>query len=167
MRRFASRNVKINFNLDIFMISTKIAVTRLPHAAGLPLPTRMTPGSSGCDVCAALDNEVVIYSGCRVLIPTGLKFCIPEGFEVQVRPRSGLALKNGVTVLNAPGTIDADYRGEVQIILINHGDQPFIVKRGDRIAQLVPAAVAVNAVFIEDEVQDDTSRGAGGFGHTG
>ncbi len=149
------------------MTPTKIAVTRLPHSMGLPLPVRMTPGSSGCDVCAAVDKEVVIYSGCRVLIPTGFKFRIPEGFEVQVRPRSGLALKNGVTVLNAPGTIDADYRGEVQIILINHGDQPFTVKRGDRIAQLVPAAVAADTVFIEDEVQDDTSRGAGGFGHTG
>lgn len=152
------------------MTSTKISVTRLPHAVGLPLPVRMTPGSSGCDVCAAVDSDVVIYSGCRVLIPTGFKFRIPEGFEIQVRPRSGLALKNGVTVLNAPGTIDADYRGEVQIILINHGDQPFIIKRGDRIAQLVPAAVAIDAVFIEDEsdeVQEDTSRGAGGFGHTG
>jgi len=149
------------------MPSTKIAVTRLPHSADLPLPTRMTPGSSGCDVCAAVDSEVVINPGCRVLIPTGLKFCIPEGFEVQVRPRSGLAWKNGVTVLNAPGTIDADYRGEVQIILINHGDQPFTVKRGDRIAQLVPAAVAIDTVFMEDEVQNDTSRGAGGFGHTG
>ncbi len=127
----------------------------------------MTHGSSGCDVCAALDGEVVINPGCRVLIPTGLKFCIPEGFEVQVRPRSGLAWKNGVTVLNAPGTIDADYRGEVQIILINHGDQPFTIKRGDRIAQLVPAAVAIDTVFIEDDVQDDTTRGAGGFGHTG
>jgi dUTP pyrophosphatase len=148
------------------MTSTKISVTRLPNAAGLPLPARMTPGSSGCDVCAAVNNDVVIYSGCRALIPTGFKFRIPEGFEVQVRPRSGLALKNGVTVLNAPGTIDADYRGEVQIILINHGDQPFTVKRGDRIAQLVPAAAA-DAVFIEDDVPDDTSRGAGGFGHTG
>jgi dUTP pyrophosphatase len=99
-----------------------------------------------------------------------LKFRIPEGFEVQVRPRSGLAWKNGITVLNAPGTIDADYRGEVRVILINHGDQPFVIKRGDRIAQLVPAAVAVDAVFIEDggnAVTDDTPRGAGGFGHTG
>lgn len=149
------------------MTPTKISVSRLPHSMGLPLPTRMTLGSSGCDVCAAVDGEVVINPGGRVLIPTGLKFCIPEGFEVQVRPRSGLAWKNGVTVLNAPGTIDADYRGEVQIILVNHGDQPFTVKRGDRIAQLVPAAAAINTVFIEDDVQDDTARGAGGFGHTG
>ncbi|MDR2694565.1 MAG: dUTP diphosphatase [Chitinispirillales bacterium] len=152
------------------MTSTKISVTRLPHAIGLSLPVRMTPGSSGCDVCAAVEGEVVINPGGRVLIPTGLRFCIPEGIEVQVRPRSGLALKHGVTVLNAPGTIDADYRGEVQIILINHGDKPFVINRGDRIAQLVPASVAIDTVFVEDggdEVTDDTSRGAGGFGHTG
>jgi len=129
----------------------------------------MTPGSSGCDVYAAMWEDVVIDPGKRVLIPTGLIFQIPEGLEVQVRPRSGLAWKNGVTVLNAPGTIDADYRGEVQIILINHGDQPFTVKRGDRIAQLVPAAVAVNTLFIDDGdgVTDSTARGSGGFGHTG
>jgi len=148
---------------------TNISVTRLSHAMGLALPVRMTSGSSGCDVCAAVEGEVVINPGERVLIPTGLIFCIPEGFEIQVRPRSGLAWKNGVTVLNAPGTIDADYRGEVQIILINHGDQPFTVKRGDRIAQLVPAAVAVDTLFIESDngIPDDTARGAGGFGHTG
>lgn len=150
------------------MASIKISVTRLPHAEGLPLPERMTSGSSGRDVCAAIDGETVIAPGRRALIPTGLRLCIPEGLEVQVRPRSGLAWKSGVTVLNAPGTIDADYRGEVQIILINHGDKPFTIKRGDRIAQLVPAAVASDAAFIEDsEEPGNTARGSGGFGHTG
>jgi dUTP pyrophosphatase len=127
----------------------------------------MTPGSSGSDVCAAVDGDVVINPGKRELIPTGFCFDIPEGLEIQVRPRSGLAWKNGVTVLNAPGTIDADYRGEVKIILINHGDAPFTIKRGDRIAQLVPAHVAHDVSFTEREELSETSRGAGGFGHTG
>ena len=108
----------------------KILVKRLPHAEGLPLPKRMTPGSSGCDVAAAVADELVIPKGGRALVPTGLVFEIPEGFEVQVRPRSGLAARNGVTVLNAPGTIDADYRGEVKVILINLGDCAFTIKRG-------------------------------------
>jgi dUTP pyrophosphatase len=127
----------------------------------------MTPGSSGCDVCAAVNEETTIPPGKRALIPTGFCFDIPEGFEIQVRPRSGLALKHGVTILNTPGTIDADYRGEVKIILINLGDEPFVIKRGDRIAQLVPARVAMDVSFIEDDTISETSRGAGGFGHTG
>jgi dUTP pyrophosphatase len=127
----------------------------------------MTPGSSGCDVCAAVSDDAVIQPGGRTLVPTGFCFNIPEGFEVQVRPRSGLALKHGVTVLNTPGTIDADYRGEVKVILVNLGTEPFVVKRGDRIAQLVPARVAMDVSFVEDDTLTETSRGDGGFGHTG
>ena len=127
----------------------------------------MTPGSSGCDIAAALDLELVISPGGRSLVPTGLCLEIPEGFEVQVRPRSGLAIKHGVTVLNAPGTIDADYRGEVKIILANLGEEPFTIRRGDRIAQLVPMQVAHDLDFAESEAISDSHRGAGGFGHTG
>lgn len=147
----------------------KILVKRLPHAEGLPLPKRMTPGSSGCDVAAAVPEgeELVIPTGGRALVPTGLVFEIPEGFEVQVRPRSGLAARNGVTVLNAPGTIDADYRGEVKVILINLGDTAFTIKKGDRIAQLVPMRVAQDLNFEETSGVSQTGRGEGGFGHTG
>ncbi|MBN2189212.1 MAG: dUTP diphosphatase [Chitinispirillaceae bacterium] len=144
-----------------------ILIKRLPHAEGLPLPQRMSAHASGCDVAAAVGNEVVIPPAGRALIPTGLLFEIPRGFEVQVRPRSGLAIKSGVTVLNAPGTIDADYRGEVKVILVNLGDEPFTVKRGDRIAQLVPACTAPDIDFKESEGVSATGRGAGGFGHTG
>ncbi|MDO5575493.1 MAG: dUTP diphosphatase [Fibrobacter sp.] len=144
-----------------------IFVKRLEHAAGLPLPSRMTPGSSGCDVCAALGESVTIEPQKRALIPTGLCFEIPVGYEVQVRPRSGLAFKNGVTVLNAPGTIDSDYRGEVKVILINLGEEPFTIKHGDRIAQLVAARVASELEFTERGTVSETLRGAGGFGHTG
>ena len=144
-----------------------ILVKRLSHAKGLPLPQRMSMHASGCDVAAAIEREVVIPPAGREIIPTGLIFEIPPGFEVQVRPRSGLAVKNGVTVLNAPGTIDADYRGEVKVILVNLGAEPFTVKRGDRIAQLVPARVASDIDFKESEEVSDTSRGTGGFGHTG
>lgn len=147
----------------------KILVKRLPHADGLQLPKRMTPGSSGCDVAAAVPEgeELVIPTGGRALVPTGLVFEIPEGFEVQVRPRSGLAARNGVTVLNTPGTIDADYRGEVKVILINLGDDAFTIKRGDRIAQLVPMRVAQDLNFEETSGVSQTGRGEGGFGHTG
>lgn len=144
-----------------------ISVKRLPHAEGLPLPRRMSAGASGCDVAAAIDRDIVIAPGCRTAVPTGLIFEIPAGFEVQVRPRSGLALKHGVTVLNAPGTVDADYRGEVQVILANLGTGPFTVRRGDRIAQLVPAPVAQEIDFRESSDVSETARGAGGFGHTG
>ena len=120
-----------------------------------------------CDVCAAIETELIIEPGNRALVPTGLCLEIPEGYEVQVRPRSGLAFKFGVTVLNAPGTIDADYRGEVKIILANFGEQPFTIKRGDRIAQLVPSKVAVSVGFTEIQSITESSRGAGGFGHTG
>ncbi len=147
--------------------SHSIVVKRLTHGAGLPLPRRMTAGSSGCDVCAALDEPLELLPGSRALVPTGLCFEIPEGFEVQVRPRSGLAAKSGITVLNSPGTIDADYRGEVKVILINLSPQPFVIRHGDRIAQLVPMRVASNLSFIERETISDSQRGTGGFGHTG
>jgi dUTP pyrophosphatase len=145
----------------------QIIVQRLPHAKGLPLPARMTKGSSGCDVCAAVETDVVLEPAGRALVPTGFCFEIPMGYEVQVRSRSGLAVKHGVFVLNSPGTIDSDYRGEVKVILANTGSAPFAIKRGDRIAQLVVAPVANNVDFAESESISATKRGAGGFGHTG
>jgi len=144
-----------------------IKVVRLEHAAGLPIPVRMTQGSSGCDICAAISEDITITPGARILVPTGFCFEIPIGYEIQVRPRSGLAIKHGITVLNAPGTIDADYRGEVKIILINAGSTDFKICRGDRIAQLVIAQVAHNTIFIEADDMESTTRGSGGFGHTG
>ncbi len=145
----------------------KINVLRLPHGEGLPLPQRMTKGSSGADIAAAVDGDVVLQPSSRALIPTGFSFEIPIGYEVQVRSRSGLAIKSGVAVLNSPGTIDADYRGEIKIILINHGSSDFIIKRGDRIAQLVVAEVAHDIDFVENTELSKTTRGHGGFGHTG
>lgn len=147
--------------------SRTIRVVRLDHGRDLPLPRRMSAGASGCDVCAAVDAELVIAPMARVAVPTGLVMEIPEGMEVQVRPRSGLALKHGVTVLNAPGTVDSDYRGEVKVILVNLGQEPFVVRRGERIAQLVPAAVCTEATFEEATGVSDTERGAGGFGSSG
>lgn len=132
----------------------------------LPLPAYATSGSSGMDLAADVTDDLVIPPGGRAMVPTGLAFAIPTDFEVQVRPRSGLAAKAGVTVLNAPGTIDADYRGEVRVILVNLGDAPFTIRRGDRIAQAVVAPVTRVAV-VEADALDDTSRGAGGFGSTG
>jgi dUTP pyrophosphatase len=145
----------------------KIIVQRLPHGKGLPLPVRMTKGSSGCDVCAAVETDVVLEPAGRALVPTGFCFEIPQGYEVQVRSRSGLAVKHGVFVLNSPGTIDSDYRGEVKVILANTGSAPFAIRRGDRIAQLVVAPVANNVDFAESGSISETKRGAGGFGHTG
>lgn len=148
------------------MISLKLL--RLPHGAGLPLPAAATGAAAGLDLMAAVaDGEpTVLPPGGRARVPTGFAIALPAGHEGQVRPRSGLADKHGVTVLNAPGTIDADYRGEVQVILINHGAEPFTVTRGLRIAQLVVAPVT--AVTIEETTElDDTARGAGGFGSTG
>ena len=138
-----------------------------PHAdEDVPLPHYMTTGSAGMDVRAAVSEDVVLGPGDRAAIETGLSFAIPPGYEMQVRPRSGLALKHGVTVLNSPGTIDSDYRGEVKIILINLGPESFAVKRGARIAQLVVAPV-VQAYLREAESLDETARGDGGFGSTG
>jgi dUTP pyrophosphatase len=142
----------------------EIRLKRLPDGEGLPLPAYATAHAAGMDVVAA--EDVTIPPGGRHAVPTGFAVAIPEGYEVQVRPRSGLALKHGITCLNTPGTIDADYRGEVKVILANLGDAPFEVKRGERIAQLVPAAVT-QARFAEVADLDDTARGQGGFGSTG
>lgn len=133
---------------------------------GAIIPEYKTSGAAGADVCAFLSESVVIKSGEFAMIPTGLSFAIPEGYEIQVRPRSGLAAKNGVTVLNTPGTIDSDYRGEVKVILINHGKDAFTVNNGDRIAQLIVAPVT-QGVFEKTDELDSTERGEGGFGSTG
>ncbi len=143
-----------------------IQVKRLPHAMGLELPKQMTPGSSGADLAAAIDTPLILEPGKFALVPTGLIVEIPLGYEMQVRPRSGLAAKNGVSVLNTPGTVDADYRGEVKVILINLGAEPFEITRGMRIAQAVIAEVP-RVEYIEVNELSETDRGEGGFGHTG
>ena len=145
-------------------MTVRIQIARLPHGEGLPLPSYATPGAAGMDVVAAEDHDLA--PGQRHAVATGFRVAIPEGYEIQVRPRSGLAFKHGISVPNTPGTIDSDYRGELKILLINHGPDPFTIRRGDRIAQLVPAAVTA-AAFDEVEVLDDTDRGHGGFGSTG
>ena len=142
----------------------RIELKRLPHGEGLPLPAYATEGAAGMDVVSA--EALTLAPGARAAVATGFAIAIPAGHEVQVRPRSGLALKHGVTCLNTPGTIDSDYRGEVKVILANLGKDPFEIARGDRIAQLVPAVV-LRASLDEVAVLDDTSRGAGGFGSTG
>ncbi len=142
-----------------------VSIRRLPHADGLPAPAYQTAQAAGADLTAAVDAEVVLAPGERRLIPTGIAIGLPDGYEAQIRPRSGLALKNGVSLVNTPGTIDADYRGEIGVILINHGQEPFTVRRGDRIAQMIVAPV-VQAEFREAELTE-TARGAGGFGSTG
>ncbi|HEY0269986.1 MAG TPA: dUTP diphosphatase [Sphingomonas sp.] len=142
----------------------EIALMRLPHGDGLPLPAYATTGAAGLDIVAA--EDVTLAPGARHAIATGFAIAIPPGYEVQVRPRSGLALKYGVTCLNTPGTIDSDYRGEVKVILANLGGEPFVVTRGERIAQLVPAAVTA-ARMLEVTSLDETARGIGGFGSTG
>ena len=143
-----------------------VPVQRLPHAAELALPARATADSAGMDLLAAVGEDVVLAPGGRALVPTGIALALPSGYEGQVRPRSGLALKHGVTVLNTPGTIDADYRGEIGVILINHGESPFTVRRGERIAQLVIAAL-VDAALDEVDSLPISRRGADGFGSTG
>lgn len=150
--------------LRVSSAEVRLQVKRLPHGEGLPLPAYATAGAAGMDVVSAQD--VVIEPGGRHAVETGLALAIPAGFEIQVRPRSGLAFKHGITVPNTPGTIDSDYRGELKVLLINHGTQPFAVARGDRIAQLVVAPVVLGQW---DEVSelDETARGAGGFGSTG
>ena len=135
-------------------------------ADGAVIPEYKTPGSAGWDVCANIENDLVIPVGKRAIIPTGLFFEIPEGYEIQVRPRSGLAAKNGITVLNTPGTIDSDYRGELKIILINLGEEDFTVHNKDRIAQIIIAPVT-QALFVAAEKLSETERGSGGFGSTG
>jgi len=144
----------------------KIAIQRLAHARDLPLPTYATPGAAGLDLFAAVDSELLLAPGEHRGVPAGFAIALPEGYEAQVRPRSGLALRHAVTVLNAPGTIDSDYRGEVTVILINHGKEPFAVARGMKIAQLVVAQHA-RVEWTETPSLDTTARGAGGFGSTG
>ena len=148
------------------MQKLSVAIVTLPHAEDLQLPAYATEHAAGMDLCAAVANDVVIEPGKRALVPTGLLIALPEGYEAQVRPRSGLALKNGITVLNSPGTIDADYRGEVQVILANMGDQAFTITRGMRIAQMVIASYA-RVAWEEVSELPSSARGAGGFGSTG
>ena len=147
---------------------TTVHIERLPHAAGLPLPAYETAGSAGMDLRAALadDQPLTLAPGARALVPTGLKIALEAGYEAQVRPRSGLSLKHGITCLNAPGTVDSDYRGEVGVILANLGSESFVIRRGERIAQMVIARYA-QATMVEVEALDETARGAGGFGSTG
>ncbi|MBO4222985.1 dUTP diphosphatase [Bradyrhizobium neotropicale] len=146
----------------------KVDVRQLPHGEGLPLPTYQTADAAGLDLLAAVPEEtpLVLASGKYAMVPTGLTIALPPGYEAQVRPRSGLAAKHGVTVLNSPGTIDADYRGEINVLLINHGQAPFSIRRGERIAQMVIAPV-VQAELVPVTVLSSTERGSGGFGSTG
>ena len=148
------------------MSGAEITVQRLPHAEGLPLPSYATAGAAGFDLLAAVTAPLVIAPGQRVLVPTGLRLALPAGHELQIRPRSGLALKHGIVLPNSPGTIDEDYRGELQIIVMNAGDAPFTVERGTRIAQGVLAPVT-RATWREADSLPDTLRGTGGFGSTG
>lgn len=148
------------------MTPVAVEIKRLPHGADLPLPRYETADSAGLDLLAAVERDVTLAPGGRALIPTGLSIALPAGYEAQLRPRSGLALRDGVTVLNSPGTVDADYRGEVGVILVNLGDRDFIVTRGMRVAQLVIAAVA-RLQWREVDALSETSRGTGGYGSTG
>lgn len=151
---------------QMIKIAMKVKWVNEEASKGLNLPSYQSEKAAGMDVEAAVWAFITIHPGCTALIPTGLAVAIPEGFELQVRPRSGLAVKHNITVINAPGTIDSDYRGELKVALINHGKQPFMIYRGDRIAQLVLAPVCQAALYIVDEL-DSTERGSGGFGHTG
>lgn len=148
------------------MDEINVQIKTLAHFEGLSLPQHMTHGSSGMDLLAACQAPVVLQPGERVLIPTGIIISLPEDFEAQIRPRSGLAIKHGITLLNTPGTIDSDYRGEIQVIVINHGQEAFTITRGMRIAQMVLSKVVKARLEIVDNL-DETHRGAGGFGHTG
>ncbi|GAB6268474.1 MAG: dUTP diphosphatase [Smithella sp.] len=147
------------------MEKIKVNIQKISGNEDLPLPQYMTDQAAGMDIFAAVFEEEIILSGQRKKIPTGIAIALPEGYEAQIRPRSGLALKNGITLLNSPGTIDADYRGEIALIVINHGKEPFVVKRGMRLAQMVVQKV-FQVDWIETSALNDTSRGNGGFGHT-
>jgi dUTP pyrophosphatase len=147
-------------------VPIKVAIKRIRPEADLSLPCYMTSHSAGMDLYADLDADAVLQPGERLLVPSGIAIALPEGYEAQIRPRSGLALKNGISLVNSPGTIDADYRGEIGVILINHGDIPFILKRGERIAQMVVARFS-RVEWAEQSELEETARGAGGFGHTG
>jgi dUTP pyrophosphatase len=146
--------------------SLTVCIKRLPHAQDLPLPERATANAAGFDLRACVEQPVVVPAGGRSLVPTGIAIAVPEGFEAQVRPRSGLALHTGLTLLNSPGTIDADYRGEVGVIVVNHGTTPVTIARGDRVAQLVFHRLPEILLEAVDELPQ-TARGASGFGHTG
>ena len=143
-----------------------VKVKRLQNNQDLPLPTYESEGSSGMDIRAAVENPITLNPGDIKLVPTGLSISLPPGYEAQIRPRSGLALKHGIGMVNSPGTIDADYRGEIAIILINWGAEPFLINRGDRIAQMIIARI-FQVDFVEMDLLDETTRGRGGFGHTG
>lgn len=147
-------------------MSHQIQIKRLPGSEDVPLPQRMSEGASGYDLYAAVTEPIVLQPGQRQLIPTGLSFAMANGLEAQIRPRSGLAFKHGITCLNTPGTVDADYRGEVKVLLINLGQEPFTITRGERIAQVVFAEVPNSHLVVVEELSE-TVRGAGGFGHTG
>jgi len=147
-------------------MSVSVQITRLPHGLDLPLPDYATPHSAGMDLLAAVDAPQTLEPGERCIVPTGIAIALPEGYEAQIRPRSGLAFKNGITGLNSPGTIDADYRGEIGVILVNHGSEAFYIERGMRIAQMVIAAYET-ARWQEVDSLDETTRGTGGFGSTG
>lgn len=147
-------------------IRPTVRVVQLPHAKDLPLPSYETEHAAGMDVRAALEERITIWPGGRALVPTGLKIELPVGYEAQIRPRSGLAIRNGITLLNSPGTIDADYRGEVKVIMINHGDEEFHINHGDRIAQMIIAPVTQVRMQQTEEL-NDSERGEGGFGSTG
>ena len=148
------------------MSRIEVAVTREPGCEDIPLPSYETEHAAGMDIRAAVDKPVILHPGERTLVPTGLRIAIPVGYEAQIRPRSGLAIRHGISMVNSPGTIDSDYRGPVKIILINHGTESFTIRRGERIAQMVVAPVA-RCVWKEVEELESTSRGEGGFGHTG
>lgn len=152
--------------VDIDDTLAEVELKRLPHGEGIELPFYATTHAAGADLRAAVKESIVLVPGEHKLIPTGLAISLPDGFEAQIRPRSGLAYKHGITVLNSPGTIDADYRGEIGIILINHGKEPFIIKRGERIAQMIIAPF-VQASFEEVSELSETVRGEGGFGSSG
>lgn len=148
------------------MESVRVALVRLPHGDGLPLPAYMSDHAAGADLCAALADTLTLLPGARALVPTGFAIALPHGYEAQVRPRSGLAIREGVTCLNAPGTIDADYRGEICVVLVNLGNEPVVLRRGDRIAQLIVAPVSRARFEVVDELPA-SARGDGGFGSTG
>ena len=148
------------------MTPIEVPLQRLPHGAGLPLPSYATADAAGLDLLAAVAEPIELAPGARRLVPTGISIALPPGYEAQVRPRSGLAAKHAVTILNSPGTVDADYRGEISVILINHGDAPFSVRRGERIAQMVIAPVT-QAELVAVASLSETARGSGGFGSTG
>lgn len=147
-------------------MSISVALKRLPEGEGLPLPAYMTEHAAGADLCAAVHEALTLLPGARALVPAGFAIALPEGYEAQIRPRSGLALKHGVTCLNTPGTIDADYRGPVCVVLANLGNEPFVVRRGDRIAQMIVAPVSRASFDVVDELPG-SARAGGGFGHTG